>query len=175
MYTTPTIAGSRSGGLIAQCWASLMALGEEGYMKHTEDIMQVVKTITQGVQRIHGLELLADSAAMIVCFAATKESGMNIYSVADKMAHKGWNINSLQSPPCLHLCCTVAHVGKENLFLTDLTDCVSEVRRSANNCRVHHGRWLCAASELGCTLCVCGNTGRIFAHEDAVLQQSMIL
>jgi sphinganine-1-phosphate aldolase len=33
MYTTPTIAGSRSGGLIAQCWASLMAMGEQGGRK----------------------------------------------------------------------------------------------------------------------------------------------
>lgn len=30
MYVSPTIAGSRPGGLIAGAWASMMSLGEEG-------------------------------------------------------------------------------------------------------------------------------------------------
>ena len=27
IYATPTIAGSRPGGLVATCWTSMMALG----------------------------------------------------------------------------------------------------------------------------------------------------
>lgn len=30
LYVSPTIAGSRPGGLIAGAWASMMSLGEEG-------------------------------------------------------------------------------------------------------------------------------------------------
>ena len=37
MNATPTIAGSRSGGLIAQCWASMMALGYKGYVKNASN------------------------------------------------------------------------------------------------------------------------------------------
>lgn len=127
MYTTPTIAGSRSGGLISQCWASLMALGEEGYMQHTQDIMETVKIVADGTAKIPGLEILGESEAMIVCFTTTKSSGMNVYNIGDKMSKKGWNLNALQSPPCLHLCCTVAHHGKEQVFLDDLAECTAAV------------------------------------------------
>lgn len=34
-------AGSRSGALIATAWASLIHTGYEGYLKHTDSIMQV--------------------------------------------------------------------------------------------------------------------------------------
>lgn len=30
LYVSPTIAGSRPGGLIAGAWAAMMSLGEEG-------------------------------------------------------------------------------------------------------------------------------------------------
>lgn len=33
LYISPSMAGSRSGALIAGAWASMMALGEEGLYK----------------------------------------------------------------------------------------------------------------------------------------------
>lgn len=52
---------------------------------------------------------------------------MNCYNIGDKMSKLGWNLNALQSPACLHLCCTVAHKGKEDVFLQDLRQCTAEV------------------------------------------------
>ena len=73
MYTTPTIAGSRSGGLIAQCWASMVTMGEQGYKEHVKEILDCTRTISQGVREIEGIRLLGDAAAMIVCFASSDE------------------------------------------------------------------------------------------------------
>ena len=50
-----------------------------------------------------------------------------MYSVGDKMSKKGWCLNSLQSPACLHICCTVTHVGRSKQFLDDLAAAVQEV------------------------------------------------
>lgn len=38
------------------------------------------------------------------------------------MSHRGWSLNALQHPPCLHLCVTMCHVGegKAGQFLADL-------------------------------------------------------
>lgn len=36
------------------------------------------------------------------------------------MTHRGWSLNALQHPACLHLCVTVCHVGKGKDFLKDL-------------------------------------------------------
>lgn len=127
MYSTPTIAGSRSGGLIAQCWASLMAMGREGYVESVEGIMTVAQQIAQGVELIPGLELCGFPEAMIVCFRSA--GSLNIYSVGDQMTARGWSLNALQNPACLHICCTVTHVGRQEEFLSDLREAVLAVQK----------------------------------------------
>jgi len=43
IYASPTIAGSRPGGVVASCWASLIHLGENGYTEINEKIMKEQK------------------------------------------------------------------------------------------------------------------------------------
>ena len=33
----------------------------------------------------------------------------NIYALSDEMKKRGWNLNALQFPSCIHLCCTMLH------------------------------------------------------------------
>ena len=135
IYTTPTIAGSRSGGLLAQTWASMMAMGESGYMKYTRDILETAKLIAQGVKSIQGLTILGATEVMIVCFAADKSvpKPIDIYAVGDCMTARGWCLNTLQHPASIHICCTVCHVGHHEEFLSDLRSSVEEIRsRPAN-------------------------------------------
>ena len=33
LYTSPGMSGSRSGGIIAATWASMVTLGKEGYLR----------------------------------------------------------------------------------------------------------------------------------------------
>jgi sphinganine-1-phosphate aldolase len=49
LYATPTIAGSRAGGLVAACWASLASIGKQGFISITRDIMACVRNIAEGV------------------------------------------------------------------------------------------------------------------------------
>ncbi|CAN0458289.1 unnamed protein product, partial [Hapterophycus canaliculatus] len=43
LYVTPTIAGSRPGGLSAACWASMVGMGRDGYERAVTGIMETVK------------------------------------------------------------------------------------------------------------------------------------
>jgi sphinganine-1-phosphate aldolase len=133
MYTTPTISGSRSGGLIAQTWASMMTIGMDGYMEYTKGILETAKKIAEGIKRIDGVTLMGEVDAMVVCFSTTKASGLNVYQVADKMHAKGWSLNSLQHPPCVHICVTVAHLGHDHEFVQDLEVSVLEVRKNPDD------------------------------------------
>ena len=45
IYFSPTMAGSRSGALSAACWASLVSIGEEGFMNIAKNIMTAANTI----------------------------------------------------------------------------------------------------------------------------------
>lgn len=131
MYTTPTIAGSRCTGLITQAWASLVTIGEEGFMKNTRDILETAREIGRGIERIPGLELVGNVEVMIVCFRGTPD-GPNIYTVGDMMTKRGWSLNTLQHPASVHLCCTMRHVGKATVFLQDLTESVTAARNMSS-------------------------------------------
>jgi sphinganine-1-phosphate aldolase len=105
----------------------MLAMGEDGYVEMTRRIMETTREIAEGVQRIDGLSLLGQAEAMIVCFSGC---GVNVYMVSDAMQRKGWLLNSLQSPPSVHLCVTGRHYGQSKAFIDDLTLAVAEVRAS---------------------------------------------
>ncbi|CAH0558557.1 unnamed protein product [Brassicogethes aeneus] len=48
VYGSPTVSGSRAGGNIAVCWASLLYYGLEGYVKATRDIIYCTNYIEKG-------------------------------------------------------------------------------------------------------------------------------
>lgn len=126
MYTTPTVAGSRSGGLIAQTWASMMVMGQQTYQDMAVKIITVAREINAQVKEIEGLEMCGECDAMIVCVRGTE--GVNIYSVGDEMHKMGWSLNALQNPASLHLCVTVTHLNRGDKFVKDLRTAVQKVR-----------------------------------------------
>jgi sphinganine-1-phosphate aldolase len=126
MYSTPTFAGSRPGALLACAWAALMSIGESGYRESAKSIISASQQIAQGISRIHGLRVLgSQSQTMIVCFTSDE---MNIYSIGDVMTRKGWCLNDLQLPACIHLCVTLNVVPHVDTFLQELEESVTEVR-----------------------------------------------
>lgn len=48
IYASPSIAGSRPGGIIAACWATMMHMGESGYVEATKKVVQTARTIAAG-------------------------------------------------------------------------------------------------------------------------------
>lgn len=43
IYASPSVAGSRPGGIIAACWATLMHVGELGYVEATKRIIKTAR------------------------------------------------------------------------------------------------------------------------------------
>ncbi len=125
MYATPTLAGSKSGGMVAQTWASMMAMGEKGYCDHAAGIIETAAEIATEVEKIDGLKIMGNPKAMLVAFTGV---GLNIYDVHDKMKSLGWHLNSIQSPPGMNICVTAKHVGMQKELIKDLKRCVQEVK-----------------------------------------------
>ena len=48
IYGSPTMAGSRPGGLIAAAWGTLVAIGEDGYLEKAEGIMEASREMLEG-------------------------------------------------------------------------------------------------------------------------------
>lgn len=59
----------------------------------------------------------------------------NIYGLGDLMKERGWNLNILQEPASVHLCCTMLHVesGVADRFINDVKTVVKKVKHTNFN------------------------------------------
>ncbi len=128
LYFSPTLAGSRPGALSAACWAAMISMGENGYLEATQRIMETAGKIKEGIRTIPELRILGDPL-WIIAFAS---DAVNIYSVMDVMTRKGWSLNGLHKPSCVHLAVTLRHTqpGIAERFVTDLSQSVAEVKEN---------------------------------------------
>jgi sphinganine-1-phosphate aldolase len=95
IFVSPTMAGSRSGGIIAATWASLMNHGQDGYVKASQGIFDTLAFIVNGIRNIKGLTVMGDPK---VCIVAFRSDNMNVYCLADEMKKKGWLLGAMQYP-----------------------------------------------------------------------------
>ncbi|HEY5250661.1 MAG TPA: aminotransferase class V-fold PLP-dependent enzyme [Acidimicrobiales bacterium] len=126
LYYSPTFAGSRPGAISAECWAAMLAFGQEGYLVAAQAILEAGATIRQGVESIPGLYVLGDPL-WVIAFASDE---LDIYAVMDQMSQRGWSLNGLQQPPAAHICVTLRHAqpGIADRFVADLASSVEVVR-----------------------------------------------
>ena len=126
LYFSPTLAGSRPGSLSAVCWASMVAMGESGYLDATRRILETAATIKQGIQTIPQLHLLGDPLWVLAFTSDT----INIFQVMDYMQVKKWSLNPLQKPSAIHLALTLRHTqpGVAEKFIQDLQEAVAYVQ-----------------------------------------------
>src|SRR5437868_3100376 len=85
-YFSPGLAGSRSGGLIAATWASMVSLGREGYLQHAKEIFETAFAMQDAVRSHEELRMMGSPTW---CFSFTSDQ-FDIYHVNDSMRHKGW-------------------------------------------------------------------------------------
>lgn len=95
-------------------------------MERVKSILTASQSIVDGISKIPGIRVLgAQVPTMIVCFDSAE---MDIYRVGGKMTKKGWNLNPMQKPACIHLCVTLNTVPYVDNFIADLRSSVEEVR-----------------------------------------------
>jgi len=140
VYASPGIAGSRPGALIAACWASLMSVGEAGYL---QSCIQIVGTAKKLIEHIRTsphlsseLEILGNPLVSVLAF---KAKTLNIYDIADAMSAKGWHLNALQNPPAIHVALTLPIVKVWEKLAADL-EAVVEAEQEKERARVAEGK-----------------------------------
>ena len=140
VYASPGIAGSRPGALIAACWASLMTVGEAGYLSACEQIVGAAKKFGDRI-RDHPslsseLEILGNPLVSVIAFRARN---LNIYDIADAMSARGWHLNALQNPPAIHIAFTMPITKVWERLASDL-EAVVEAEREKERVRAVEGR-----------------------------------
>lgn len=127
IYVSPGIAGSRPGGPIAAGWASLMAMGRDGYRKKADEAWDVAQRMRAGLQQIPGITTLGQPHSTIVTWRST-DPDVDTYALADQMLEKGWGVDRQQSPPSIHCTINAANGPVLDTYLADLAEAVETVR-----------------------------------------------
>ena len=128
LYFSPGFAGSRPGALSAACWAAMVSIGRDGYRDATRRILKTAGTIKAGIAAIPEIQILGDPLWVVAFTSPT----LDIYRIMDAMGHRGWSLNGLHRPSCVHLCVTLRHTrpGVAARFIADLQSAVEEVKQS---------------------------------------------
>ncbi|NXA47960.1 SGPL1 lyase, partial [Nothocercus julius] len=126
IYASPTIAGSRAGGIIAACWATLMHIGESGYVEATKRIITTARYLESELRKIDSIFIFGKPEVSVLSIGSDT---FDIYRLSNLLAAKGWNLNILQFPPSIHLCITQLHTqpGVADRFLRDVRDSIEEI------------------------------------------------
>lgn len=136
VYGSPSIAGSRPGALIAGCWASMMSVGVKGYIDATHKIVSTRITIQNAINEHpilkETLSVIGTPLVSVVAFES-KDPAISIYDVADAMSQKHWHLNSLQSPPGVHVAVTLpmTRPGAVDGLIDDLVAVVTAEKEKA--------------------------------------------
>ncbi|KAF6725658.1 Sphingosine-1-phosphate lyase 1 [Oryzias melastigma] len=129
IYASPSIAGSRPGGIIAACWATMMHMGENGYVDATKKIISTARKIKTGIRKIKGVFVFGDPEVSVVAIGSDQ---FDIFRLSNALTSKGWNLNTLQFPSSIHICCTVLHTqpGVAERFVQDVRDQVAVIMKN---------------------------------------------
>jgi glutamate/tyrosine decarboxylase-like PLP-dependent enzyme len=122
-YCSPGMDGSRSGGLLAATWASMVQLGSEGYRGCAEQIFTTSAAMQAAVQTHPELRIL-DNPTFLFSFTSDM---FDVYHVNDSMREKGWRFNGQQYPNALLMAVTrpQAQPGVSEAFAADLDEAVA--------------------------------------------------
>lgn len=129
-YFSPGLAGSRSGGLMAATWASMVSLGREGYLKYAKAIFETSYAMQKAVTSHPELHLMGKPTW---CFSFASDV-FDIYHVNDFMKQRGWRFNGQQYPNAIHMCVTRPQTqpGVVETFTRDLDEAVAYARPKAS-------------------------------------------
>lgn len=129
IYASPTFAGSRPGAIIAACWATMLYMGEKGYVESTKAIIDSRVDMEKKLKKIKNIYIIGRPDATVIGIAS---KSFNIYRLSDAMTKLGWNLNALQYPSSIHICLTLTHTkpGVVDKFVNDVEKSVEEIMKN---------------------------------------------
>ena len=102
-------------------------LGHAGYRAIAADLISNAQAYADGIRAIPGLKLHAEPDLTIISFGS---DDVDIFSVAEGMAVKGWLPGLTQQPKGMHLMLSMLHAPARPAWLSDLAGVMETVRDS---------------------------------------------
>jgi sphinganine-1-phosphate aldolase len=131
----PTVQSTKSGGPLAAAWATLRSVGDAGYMKLAEPVLDATNALVEGIRSIEGLKVMGTPEFCLIAVEGTE--GVNAFQVVDEMNQRGWYLQpqlGLRRPdgthyrPNFHISVNASTADKAGAMLADLREVVAAVK-----------------------------------------------
>lgn len=124
-----TVQSSRSAGPLGAAWATLNALGADGYRELAARAMDAADRLIAGVSGIPGLRVLGDPSVPLVA-VTSDDPALDVFVLADEARSRGWFFQPQLSyrgiPANLHF--TLTGVSDVDALLAALADAAKAAR-----------------------------------------------
>lgn len=128
-----TVQSTKSGGPLAAAWATLHAIGQDGYRELAARTLRATQSFIAGIADVPGLAVMGEPEMALVALTAT--DGVDVFEVCDEMAARGWYVQAQLGyrdlPANIHLTLTAVSEQHVPALLSDLHECVETARTSA--------------------------------------------
>jgi sphinganine-1-phosphate aldolase len=115
-----TVQSSKGAGPLGGAWATMMAIGAQGYRKLAADARKAALRLIEGVEGIPGLRVMGSPDASLVALASDDDK-LDVFVLSDEARRRGWLIQPQLRypgiPANVHLTLTgVSLAGVEELL-----------------------------------------------------------
>ncbi|XP_033108371.1 sphingosine-1-phosphate lyase 1-like isoform X1 [Anneissia japonica] len=131
IYASPAVGGTRSGAVIATCWATMMYVGADGYQENAVKIIKTREYVEDCVRNIPGLTVQGKPDVNILSISSDT---FDIYRLGAALTNKGWHMFTVQYPAGVNFCVTKMHTlpGVAEGFVKDLEECTADIMKDPN-------------------------------------------
>ncbi|MEU8321573.1 aspartate aminotransferase family protein [Nonomuraea sp. NPDC048881] len=124
-----TVQSSRSAGPLGGAWATLQALGREGYVELGRATLKAAARLREGIAAIPGLRVLGAPESSLVAFAG---DDLDVFVLADAARERGWFLQPQLSyagiPANLHVTVTGVTLNGVEAMLGVIADAAEAAR-----------------------------------------------
>ena len=123
MYVTPTMAGSRSGAVIAVTWAAIMKKGKAGFLANAKNLLTSAQRMKEELAKIPEITLISKHDTPVVSFTSNV---FNCVALNDIMQSRHrWTLQAVMNPLSSHLVVTDANASHWKELAPALIDCIA--------------------------------------------------
>ncbi|XP_041485178.1 sphingosine-1-phosphate lyase 1-like [Lytechinus variegatus] len=130
IYASPTLAGTRSGAVIATAWAALMLQGFDGYIQHADRVIKTRESIEKRIREVEGIYVIGQPKVSAFTIASTV---FDVFRLGTALTEKGWQMYTVQNPS--GLCMTVTDLLSKDTadqLVADVKECTAEIMKDPN-------------------------------------------
>ena len=111
----PTLQSTRPGGPLAGAWATVQAIGSDGYRRLARTAREATLGVAAAVDDVEGLHVVARPDSTLL--AVGTDDRLDVFTLADEMASRGWFVQPQlrfgAMAPTLHLSLSAATPADE--------------------------------------------------------------